>query len=308
MKSMKIVKNDDGVKYIVKVTNKEINSFLDLLKSTTRDAFYQIKEGEKILDSDKKQFLKNYNEKNLVEVNPKVEKYQIESVFKEFQIDVKVGGQCTSKQCSLMISACFTLFKLKFDDKFIFAITLLPYLDCAISIIPSVNSEICIGFGPIFNIKNSSENSFDIDISGGASVSVTVDFGIFFPSVQSPIRLSFNIGLVGILGSGKVGVKLSLFYKGKKFNVDLYTEFKAFELSFYVMFMLSFSLEFGVFKFEFGFSFYIFQKTFGGFKYEYHYITTHEYKKSKLIDEKVKIIRKKKGYSGAIKPSKDKFL
>ena len=300
-----IVKNDEGDKYIVKFNKKEIQGFLNLFESTKKVAFYEVKEGESILDSAKKQFMKNYNEKKFFKKKPKVEKYPIESIFKKFQVDTKIGGQCTLEQCSFLVSTCFNLFKIKFDDKFVFSISLFPYLECAISIIPSVTSEICFGFGPNLHINKSIENSFDIDVSGGVSVGVTLDFGIYFPSIHSPIRLSFNIGLVGLLGSGKAGFKFSLFYNDdEKYSIDLYTEFKAIELSFYVMFMLSFSLNLGIVKIDFSFSFYIYQKTFGGFKYEYHSIRNYE-KKSDFIEKKIKIKRKSEWLN---KPKKDKLL
>ena len=193
-------------------------------------------------------------------------------------------GVCTLKSCNMMVNFCFNLIKLKLPN-FVFPIKLLPYLECAISIIPAVKSEICVGLGPYFDIKNKNENSFDIDISGGASVSVTLDFGVYFPSLKSPVRLSFNVGLVGILGSGKVGVKLSLYYKSK-FKIDLYYEFKAFELSFYVKFTLTFQIKIMGKDISFSFSFYIFNKVLGGLKNERHNERIYNYSKSKLIETK----------------------
>ena len=182
-----------------------------------------------------------------------------------------------------MAGFCFNLFNIKFDDVFVFPIKLLPYLECAISIIPFVKSDICIELGPVLYTKkeDKDKNSFDIDISGGASVGVTLDFGVYFPSLTSPIRLSFNVGLMGILGSGKVGVELSLYFKDK-FGVDLYFKFKAFELSFYVMFTLTFKISCPPVTINFSFSFYIFQKVFGGLYYEYHNIREYKYSRAKI--------------------------
>ena len=108
--------------------------------------------------------------------------------------------------------------------------------------------------GPVLYTKkeDKDKNSFDIDISGSASVGVTLDFGVYFPSLTSPIRLSFNVGLMGILGSGKVGVELTLYFKDK-FGIDLYFEFKAFELSFYVMFTLTFRIRYPPVNINFSF-------------------------------------------------------
>ena len=258
-----------------------------MFKDAKQSIFSTIKKGESRFKKVKDHFLSNFNKK--IEVN-------IESVFKEFKVDMSVGGTCTTDSCNVMINFCFTLLDLKFDDNFVFPIKLLPYLECAISIIPAIKSDICVGLGPNFNFETSDENSFDIDISGGASVSVTIDFGVYFPSLTSPVRLSFNVGLVGVLGAGRAGVKLSLYFKNK-FMIDLYYEFKACELSFYVMFTLTFELKIMNQKISFSFSFYIFQKTFGAFKYEFHKERIYYYKKSKLA-EKNRITTKNGGHWG----------
>ena len=235
------------------------------------------------MDSVKKQFLSNFNKKKN-ELSWDNIKENIKGFFKTFEIEIdsSAGLNCDKKSCNLMLKFCFKLFELKLK-KFIFPITLLPYLDCAISIIPSVNSEICAGLGPKTNSEKEEENSFDIEISGSTSVSVTVDFGVYFPSYNSPIRLSLNIGLVGILGSAEVGVVLSLNFKDT-FSIDLYYEFKAFEFSFYVMFQYTFALKFGTFEINFSFGFDIFRKLFGGFKYAHHNKRQYKYKKSKMVE------------------------
>ena len=285
------------------MTFNEKEKFVDFFKTTFKDAQKEasliVKEGEKRFDVFKREFWKNFD--NFFEKDEKGNikwdkvfnkiKDKIESVFKEFTLEIGVGGSCEMeknkvKKCSLMINFCIPLFNLKLEA-FVFPIKFCPYIECAISIIPFVKSEICVGFGPNFDLENSDNNSFDIDINGGASVGITLDFGIYFPSLSSPIRLSFNVGLTGILGSGKIGIKLSLFFKDK-FIVDLYAEFKAFELSFYVMFTLSFNLDLGVIKLKFSFSFYIYKKLFGGFLYSYHNERSYKYKKTKRLKHEIK--------------------
>ena len=110
---------------------------------------------------------------------------------------------------------------------------------------------------------------------------INANFGIVFPDNRSPIRLSLNIGFTGIIGAGRVGFKLSVYYTENRFKIDMYTEFKAFEASFYIMFTLSFSIQLAFFKIEFGFSFYILQKTYIAFRYEYHKIKFYDKKTSK---------------------------
>ena len=281
--------NKEGEESTVKLDNEKsdgkiITFFKNLFKDTKEKSLLDINLWEKYFDSAKKYFFSNFDkEKN--ELTWKNIKDKIKSGFTDFKIDVSAGGSCNENSCNLMVNFCFNLFDLTLDDKFIFPFKLLPYIECAFSIIPTIKSEICVGIGPNFDLHDSDKNSFDIDISGGATVGVTVDFGVYVPSINNPIRLSLNIGLIGILGSGRSGVKLSLYYKDK-FGIDLYYEFKAFELSFYVMFTLTFQIK-ALVEINFSFSFYIFQKLFGSFKYEYHKERIYKYAKSKFLEEKI---------------------
>ena len=281
---IKIVRNKEGEIESVKINKVDESKYWnDLIKGPKNDIISTIIRKESVLDSVKKQFLSNFNKKKN-ELSWDNIKQNIKGFFKTFEIEIdsSAGLNCNKKSCNLMLKFCFKLFELKLK-KFIFPITLLPYIDCAISIIPSVNSEICAGLGPKTNSEKEEENSFDIEISGSTSVSVTVDFGVYFPSYNSPIRLSLNIGLVGILGSAEVGVVLSLNFKDT-FSIDLYYEFKAFEFSFYVMFQYTFALKFGTFEINFSFGFDIFRKLFGGFKYAHHNKREYKYKKSKMVE------------------------
>ena len=289
----RIKKNEAGKEItIVMIGQKVISFFKDLFKNTKEESLKAINAGEAILNSVKKESIVELKESILTKLSQR-----IESVFINPEIDASIGGQCTTKQCNLMINFCITLFKLNFDNLFVFPIPLIPGLHLVVSIIPKIESEICLGFGPNIDIKNVSKSTFDIDISGGASVSVTINLGLVVPSAKSLIRFSFNVGLVGVLGSGKAGVKLSLYYKDQ-FSIDCYYEFKAFELSFYVMLTLSIDL----FIIEFEFSFYIIQKTLGGFKYEYHKIYFYKYKHTDFINDDEKRIRKIRGYHESIDP------
>ena len=318
-KEIKINKGDKKGNQKVEIkTTKETNFFKNMFDDAKKGSLLDIKQGETVSNNILKQLKKNYNdkEKSLFDKDGNLKNDKIESVFKEFELDINTGGSCNLNVCSLVTNFCFKLFNIKFDDKFVFPIKLLPYLECAISIIPSVKSEICIGIGPVFytHKKDRTKNSFDIDISGGASIGVAVDFGIYFPSLNSPVRLSFNIGLMGVLGSGKVGVKLSLsLYSRRKFSIDLYFEFKAFELSFYIMLNLSFQIKCPPVNINFSFSFYIYQKLLGGLKYEYHNVREYKYEDkishsitttrngNKWIDKKKSKIETEKIYSIVMK-------
>ena len=295
IKKVKDKVGDGEEKIEVYLDNKKYESFWEaMFKEARKSIFTKLGKGESRFDLALNQLRSYcYDKKN--ELTWAKIKKNIESVFKKFKVDISVGGTCTLESCNLMINFCLNLFNLKLE-KFVFPIKLLPYLECAISIIPTVKSEICVGLGPNFDFKDSSKNSFDVDISGGASVGVTLDFGVYYPSLKSPVRLSLNVGLVGILGSGKAGVKLSFYYKSK-FKIDLYYEFKAFELSFYVMFTLTFEIKIMGKEISFSFSFYIFNKPLGGFKNERHNEKIYTYSKSKLI-EKNRLLTKNGGSWG----------
>ena len=160
-----------------------------------------------------------------------------------------------------------------------FDIKLLNFLTCAIVIKCDLEPSICIGIGGTFNLKDKNENSFDIEISGGISVGTSIDFGLFVPSSQSPLRASFTIGLEGILISAEIGTKLSIFRKDE-FIIDTYIIFKACEFEFYVRFSLTFELNFGLFSIKFSFSFYLYQKKFVLLSIEYHQKFGNKYKKA----------------------------
>ena len=192
---------------------------------------------------------------------------------------------CDSDECSEMTKFCYDLLSLllgvsiSIDFTYIYSIPIFSFLDFGIIIHVSIEPEICIGFGYTYNLKDSEENSFDIDISGGITVDASIDFGLFFPSADNPIKLAFEIGLGGTLVSGRIGVKLS-FYSNNKYAIDTYFEFKAYEFTFYVKFELSFEIRLLIFSIKFSFSFYLYQIKFTGLNMEFHLKFINKYKKA----------------------------
>ena len=278
-----IKKNEKSIQYVKQLDifgGKEeyLNNFLNkMFEDAKKGVITDFFKGEIVFDDIKNHFFSYFdsegNEMTWENMKKKVEK---------LKLGLSVGGMCSleSKSCNLMINLCFTLFKFKLN-KFVFPIKLLPYLELAFSIIPSIKSEICVGVGPELDLTKIKESSFNIEISGETSVGVTVDVGVYTPSLNSPVRLSFNVGLIGILGSCKVGFKLYLYFKDR-YKIDLYYEFKAFELSWYVMMQLTFQIKVAKFEISFSFAFYIIQKVFCGLKYEQHNEFTYEYGKSQI--------------------------
>ena len=278
-----IKKNEKSIQYIKQLDifgGKEeySNSFLNkMFEDAKKGVITDFFKGEIVFDDIKNNFFSYFDsEENEITWE------KIKKKVKTLKVGLSVGGMCSleSKTCNLMINLCFTLFEFKLN-KFVFPIKLLPYLELAFSIIPSIKSEICVGVGPELDLTKIKESSFNIEISGETSVGVTVDVGVYTPSLNSPVRLSFNVGLIGILGSGKVGFKLYLYFKDR-YKIDLYYEFKAFELSWYVMMQLTFQIKVAKFEISFSFAFYIIQKVFCGLKYEQHNEFTYEYGKSQI--------------------------
>ena len=160
--------------------------------------------------------------------------------LEELKLDVSVSGSCDfgKRKCDLGIKLCFKVFDLNFDNKFVFPIKIFPILDLAFSINPTVKLEICAGGGPNFYLDEPEKNTFDLEISEEAAIGATLDVGLFVPAANSPAKISINAGLSGVLVSGKVGIKLFFFYE-KKFIFDAYYEYKAFELSLYIIAKIS---------------------------------------------------------------------
>ena len=94
------------------------------------------------------------------------------------------------------------------------------------------------------------------DISGEAEVSVSVEVGFYYPVASKTVEISLTMGLKGILGSGSVGLKFSLCINKAEFETEVYYKYKAFTLSFYIMFRIQIKMKF----MKFSFSFYLINK------------------------------------------------
>ena len=211
-----------------------------------------------------------------------------ESVFTEDNFEVEVSSRIMmdKNQMQIPFSFCIDLFKLNFTNFFVFPYKLFTGLEAVFSIIPSLNIGACLTIG--FDINwNKKEYTFYIDISGKAEVSVTFELGLYVPSHKSMVSISVNIGLHGIIGSGAVGVKLSLYLNQDKFIVDTYFKIKAFEFSFYILFKISINLGSKFLKiFKLGnisYEFMIYSHTFLTLiDYEYHIIRGYTYSRKEL--------------------------
>jgi hypothetical protein len=133
-----------------------------------------------------------------------------------------------------------------------------PYLQ--LRIIPEFAVSACVEIGYEFetdklSIKEGSALTLDLYL--GAEVSVSLEIGLYFPpfSMLNSFQISFAIGIKGVLGSGKIGMKLSIYLNGNKNNSKFikYYEYQAIQLYVYILF----KFECNLWMFSFSFQFYL---------------------------------------------------
>lgn len=196
-------------------------------------------------------------------------------------MEVKPSITMNKNGMRIMIGICVEFLKVNFNDYFSFPIKF-GYCELIFAIIPSVSISACIQTGFELDWKKG-EYMLSIDVCGKAETSVSLDAGLYVPSSKSLVAISLHIGIHGIIGSGEVGIKLSLFLTEDKFMIDLYSKIKAFEFSFYLLIRIEINFKtlkfLKIFKLEnISFEFYIFSHTFLCLvKYENHLERTYKY-------------------------------
>ena len=186
------------------------------------------------------------------------------------EIEASVSLSIMKKQISIPIGICYNFFKL--TKIFAFNIKLTSFLDFVIALTPSIDLGACIDIGFDYNWGNN-EGYFFIEAYGKAQVSLTLDLGLYVPSNRTIISISINIGLHGIIISGRAGCKLKLYLD--KFKIDSYFQIKAFEFSFYIMLKFTISIKKII---NISFQIYLFDKVFASAsKYEFHYEVSYKY-------------------------------
>ena len=209
---------------------------------------------------------------------------KLDDYFKEFKVNVSEVGSCPEEKCNLTEKYCFEINNISVT--FEFEIKILSFIHWHTSTNPLIHKTICVEIGPVlYSTEEKAENnSFDISIYGDENIDGNVESEIHIPFDSCPVRLSFYLGLVGTLGSGKAGVKLSLYLKDK-FSIDLFYEFRDFELSSYLM--ATFTFDISIIKFSF--SFYIYRYSFVCSKVENHISKEYKYSTA-LVNENDKVV------------------
>ena len=164
----------------------------------------------------------------------------------------------------------------KFEHEFpVMALPALPFIQ--LRIVPSAYLGIFANNDCIK--KNNNKNPLEkydfgifFDAYVSAKVSIALHLGFYFPGVPSTIEISIFVGINGVLGSGKIGIKLDLYLNKGELKTDLYFEYNAFELSFYIQYKFVIELEITTIRF----SFYIFNKKLPGISKSKHKEKTYK--------------------------------
>ena len=144
--------------------------------------------------------------------------------------------------------------KAEFKKSFPIPFPAIPILQIRIGF--SVSFE--IGFEAAVNPDwETNEWKISFDIYGEAKVETKVEGGVFIPpTAESPMSMSFSVGLDGIIGQGKAGLKLEICV-GKNIDFDAYFIFNALVFEFFVQVktevkfaFISFEVEYDIIRME----------------------------------------------------------
>jgi len=187
-----------------------------------------------------------------------------------------LGSNVNWEEASVNLDYCINL-KVKIDpNKFMFVHPIGPSLDMAIRIIPEIGIGVClsIGFNGEYKKGKKNDYSFNIECYGKSEISLSLDCGVYYPGAKSKYRISLNLGIKGIIGSGRAGVKLIFFLNRDKYRIDFYYDLIAFQFNLYLMMQISYKMKFINLEIDIE----IINLLLFGFRYEYHFIRDSNYK------------------------------
>ena len=164
----------------------------------------------------------------------------------------------------------------KFDKEFpLTGLPICPYIQ--LRLVPYAYLGVyahneCIKTNNNKNLLEKYDFGLFFDAYVNAKVSIALQVGFYYPGVTSTLEISISVGINGVLGSGKIGIKLDLYLNKGELKTDLYFEFNAFELSFYILFNFRIELKITTITF----SFYIFNKVLPGISKTKHKEKTYK--------------------------------
>ena len=78
-----------------------------------------------------------------------------------------------------------------------------------------------------------------------------MEVGLYLPGIHSPVELAISVGLKGVLGSGKIGLKLDYNLNQNQLVFHLDYQIEAFALYFYIQFRFTIDIQIHKFQFQF---------------------------------------------------------
>ena len=109
-----------------------------------------------------------------------------------------------------------------------------------------------VGIGLFVGIDydyNEAELSLILDVYGEASVPLQLEGGLYLPDSKSPILIALVVGLEGVIGHGRAGIKLEITINNGKTDLDAYFIFNALSFDFY--FRLRIQIDLPIYKFNY---------------------------------------------------------
>ena len=167
------------------------------------------------------------------------------------------------QQVGVGLNFCEDILKLEIPVFIIYLVSF-PYLQ--LRIIPKVGIEFCtqIALETNYNKDNDAKDQFILDFSLGAEVSVSLEIGLYIPPFNNKaggVLMSISLGIKGILGSGKLGVELSILLNDQSKSIQeqnrnkntlvTYVEFKAIQFYAYMLFKIEINMGFLKYSFQF---------------------------------------------------------
>ena len=73
-------------------------------------------------------------------------------------------------------------------------------------------------------------------------MALNLELGFYIPGFHSPVELAIYVGLKGVLGLGTIGLKLEYNLNQNQLAIELYYQFEAFSLYFYIQIVFTYYL------------------------------------------------------------------
>ena len=251
----------DLVKFKINHFLNEMNNTAEFLESLSGYIHNQALGYYKILYNMIQDKYENLNEKK-----PKKSDIMGESVYSEYKNNktketvMELIGVFHSElhyniNWTGIISKCFNSSKFNFMDKLknytkigvkfsktlSMPFTAFPYFQ----ILFNISAYAGLGLGISFSYdKENHEVDLVFDVYGEAKVPMQIEGGLYIPASKSPVQIAMVVGLDGIIGHGRAGIKLEISLKDLNTDCDVYFIFNALVFQFYFQIRITIDLPF----------------------------------------------------------------